>query len=83
MQNTAQDNVNLISVTNTGVTFSDQNNPGRARVFFDPNTGRIQEADIALNPASQFSTDGTANTFDLEATLTHEIGHMLGSNTRR
>ncbi|MFN2498476.1 MAG: matrixin family metalloprotease [Pyrinomonadaceae bacterium] len=85
------DGVNLITVAmtneNLGI-FEDGSAPARTRVFYDADTGEISEADIVLNPFPysvdgvplEFSTDGTPGTYDLQSTLTHEIGHLLGLN---
>ena len=82
------DGVNLltIAVTPENELFNSDSTTGRTRVFFNPESGAIVEADISINPrpraedgtALQFSTDGTPGTYDLEATITHEIGHLLG-----
>lgn len=42
--------------------------------------GQIIEADIMFNPESNFTTDilPKPSLIDLESTMTHEVGHMLG-----
>jgi matrixin len=82
------DGVSLITIADTpeNEAFNSDSTTARTRVFFNPETGVIAEADVSINPqpraedgtALQFSTDGTPGTYDLEATFTHEIGHLLG-----
>ena len=84
----AGDGISLLTIAATpeNEAFNSAATTGRTRVFFDPETGSIAEADITINPRPraedgtqlQFSTDGTPGTYDLEATFTHEIGHLLG-----
>jgi predicted Zn-dependent protease len=78
----AGDGINLITVSAsaTNDAFTNPNGQqrlGRTRIIFD-SAGRIIEADLAINPRVSFSTDGTSNTYDLESTLVHELGHLLG-----
>jgi len=92
-QDAVADGVTLITVADTATNrslFNTGLRPGRARVTFDPSTGFMTEADLALNPLvtrldqfgnqvqSAFSTNGETGTYDLESTFVHEIGHMLG-----
>lgn len=75
------DRVNLITVADVPenrAAFASADRTGRTRVFYEQATGTIIEADVVINPAAQFSTDGTPGTYDLEATMTHEIGHVIG-----
>ncbi len=83
------DGVSLITIGDTpenNAIFSGGNNPGRTRVFYDPATGAIAEADVVINPHPMsadgspilYSTDETPGTYDLESAFTHELGHLLG-----
>jgi hypothetical protein len=51
----------------------------RTSITFDPNTGAIFDADIEINSFdNDFSTTDDLVTTDLQAVLTHEVGHFLG-----
>src|SRR6185369_12401842 len=84
----AGDGVSLITIADSAENeaFNSDSTTGRTRIFYDRETGEIAEADVSINPKPkspegaelQFSSDGSPGTYDLEATFTHEIGHLLG-----
>ena len=79
-QAVGDDGINLITVAPVNLHRFTNEAQGKAFVTTDNTGSTITDADVAINPnpSVQFSTDGTVNTFDLESTFTHEIGHLLG-----
>jgi len=53
---------------------------GRPTLRFEPETGRIVDADLELNADASWSFAATppAEAHDLESALLHDIGHLLG-----
>ena len=46
--------------------------------MYDPNTGKILDADIRYNPTRTWSVSGAYSAIDVQAVATHEIGHEMG-----
>jgi hypothetical protein len=79
------DGQNLITMADTpinreilGVRPEDPGAVAQTRIIYNKNTGEITETDIVLNPRYEFSTNLAPGTYDLQAILTHELGHALG-----
>lgn len=73
-------NANIVVFRDDGWPYPDERFViARTSITFDPDTGAIYDADIELNSFdNQFSTGDTAIATDLQAVLTHEVGHLLG-----
>lgn len=73
-------NANLILFQDTKWTYTDvANNLAKTTVTFDTDTGEILDADIEINHANnEFTISDMEITYDLQAILTHEIGHLIG-----
>ncbi len=73
-------NANLVIFRDQGWPYPDERFViARTSITFDPNTGAIFDADIELNSSqNEFSTGDSDIANDLQAVLTHEVGHFLG-----
>lgn len=73
-------NANIVMFRDDGWPYPDERFViARTSITFDANTGAIFDADIELNSFdNDFSTGDVRITTDLQAVLTHEVGHFLG-----
>ena len=76
------DGINVITMADTPINREvlggDQGAVALTRIDFNANTGEITESDIILSPGYPFSTNQAPYTYDLQAIVTHELGHALG-----
>gem|GEM_PF-851910 len=79
IQTGGNDGVNVISFQSSQSEFFGS---GTIAVTISTSSqGRFIDADILFNPANPnitFATDGSSDSFDVQAVATHEIGHFLG-----
>ncbi|MDH5673181.1 MAG: matrixin family metalloprotease [Myxococcales bacterium] len=72
-------NINSVSVVTHGRPEPGEGQVALTTVTSDRSTGEIFDADIALNAEENTFTVGDEQVrTDLQSTLTHEIGHLLG-----
>jgi hypothetical protein len=77
-----EDGINLITMADTAanrqIVGGALGAVALTRITFNANTGEITDSDVILNPSYRFSTTLAPQTYDLQAIVTHEIGHALG-----
>jgi hypothetical protein len=78
--NTSGTNANVLLFQDTKWAYSgDGNTLAKTTVTFDSETGEIFDADIEINHANNdFTINDEVIDYDLEAVLTHEVGHFIG-----
>ncbi len=73
-------NANILLFQDTKWQYSGVDNTlAKTTVTFDDDTGEILDADIEINHANNnFTINDDVVDYDLEAVLTHEVGHFIG-----
>jgi len=77
----AKDDVNLITLADTPENRDAVGNAWGVTLSWFRQQGsglEMLEADVVLNPQSRMATDGAAGAGDVQAILTHELGHAQG-----
>lgn len=72
------DEQTLITFADTPANRSIAFNAVAVTVLISTPSGNLTDTDIVFNPAFPFSTTLQPNTFDIEGTLVHELGHAIG-----
>jgi hypothetical protein len=78
--NTSGTNTNVILFQDTKWIYKGVDNTlAKTTVTFNDDTGEILDADIEINHANNnFTISDMVIEYDLEAVLTHELGHLIG-----
>lgn len=83
--NGGKDGVNLITFADTPQNRDAVGDANAVTLYWIKNTKPVsqpywtfQEADIIVSPKKQWDTNGDPNSIDLQSSLTHEMGHVLG-----
>ena len=62
----------------TVIPYNDINDERVMVTYNSPTTGYAAEADIMINQAFPWATNGAANAYDIKNVITHELGHAVG-----
>jgi uncharacterized protein (TIGR03437 family) len=72
------DGINLITFADTAETRSLVGDAVAVTFLYTRIDGVLIDTDILFNPRLRFSTEPDPTSFDIQGTLTHELGHALG-----
>ncbi len=79
VQTVGRDGINLISFADDATVLGSSTLAATFSFFCSTcPTFQTQEADIIFNKNFNWTTSGEAGKYDIQAVLTHEIGHLLG-----